>query len=160
VFKDSNSNSATHVFNQILGDSYAGWAGFHTCLTTSTPNQDLCWAELHKRGLYRVVELNIDTSHSDNPVPTEVAHHTPHPRAPIHIAAPEGFGTANSRDYGWEYLMQTVPMNRLPVTLLAVDGDPTAFPPEMFSFRCTGVPTKITCRNSLGDYLSYTPNKT
>jgi hypothetical protein len=65
----------------------------------------------------------------------------------------------NSSDYAWQFLMQHVDPNALPVTLLAADGSIAAFPPRMFSFHCTGVPTKVTCRNSFGDYVTYTPTK-
>jgi len=158
VFRDAaHTDTGPEIFQQILKDSYAGWTGFHTCLPESLPQHDLCFAEVHKGNRYRQIEIDIDLSRA-TPVPTEVAHHDPYTRRPVHIAAVEGHGTANTRDYGWEYLMRNVPVHRLPVTFLAVENDPSAFPPEMFSFRCTGTPTSITCRNSLGDYLTYTPN--
>ena len=159
VFKDaSHTDSSNEIFNSILHDSYAGWTGFHGCLQTSLSQHDLCWAELHKGPRYRQVEIALDMS-QPTPQPTEVQHHDPYVRGPTHIAAVEGHGTANTRDYSWAFLMRTLNVNKLPQTFVPVDGDATGFPPQMFSFRCTGTPAKITCRNSLGDYLTYTPNK-
>ena len=159
VFRDaSHTDTSTEIFNTILHDSYAGWTGFHECLQTSVSQHDLCWAELHKGPRYRQVEIALDMS-QPTPQPTEVEHHDPYVRGPVHIAAVEGHGTANTRDYGWAFLMRTLNVKKLPQTFVAVDGDSTGFPPQMFSFHCTGTPAQITCRNALGDYLTYTPNK-
>jgi hypothetical protein len=157
VFRDaSHTKTSTEVFNTILGESYAGWAGFHTCLTEPTPEHDLCWAELHKGARYRLVEIDLDLSQS-NAVPTEVAHHDPWTRKPMHLASPEGHGTVNTMAFGWEYLMSKLPVHRLPAAFYDVDGDPTGFPPELFLFHCAGTPQSITCMNSLGDSINYTP---
>ena len=158
VFRDAHhTRSSGTIFNTILAQAYPGWSGFRSCQPTPTPDHDLCWAELHRGNRYRQVQIDLDLS-TENPIPHEVAHIEPWTRAPMHIASPEGFGTANTRAYGWEYVMKSVPERRLPVTFFAVDDDHTMYPAAMFRFRCTGKPTRITCRNSLGDYLTFTPN--
>jgi hypothetical protein len=159
VFRDSHqpsSPSATRVFDTILRDSYRGLTGFHTCLHAPVAQHFLCWAELHKGNRYQLVGIDLDMSHS-NPVPTDIAQQAPWTRHPIHIASPKGHGTANTVAYAWEWLMTNVPSLRLPVTFFDLDGNRTGYPAAMFAFRCTGVPTRISCRNALGDAISFTP---
>ncbi|HEV2592598.1 MAG TPA: hypothetical protein VGU02_11970 [Gaiellaceae bacterium] len=159
VFKDaSHTKSGTEVFNTILSESYAGWTGFHTCLTEPAPQHDLCWAELHRGNRYRLIEIDLDLSNA-NAVPTEVAHHDPWTRKPMHLASPVGHGSVNTMVYGWEYLMSTIDAHKLPRSFWDVEGDPSAFPPQMFLFTCGGTPALVKCGNALGDRISYTPTK-
>jgi hypothetical protein len=159
VFRDAHHrDTSTSTFATILRDGYAGWTGFHTCLPEPVPQHDLCWAEMHKGNQYREVELDIDVSQS-NPRPTQVDPHDPWTRQPLPISLPEGLGTVNTFVYDWAFLMQNVPATRLPISFTDVNGDASAYPRQMFVFRCTGKPKLITCVNSLGDAIRYTPIK-
>lgn len=157
VFRDTHhGQTAAKVFDTILEQAYPGWTGFRMCVPGDAPQHDLCWAELHHGNRYVLSQLDIDMSQA-NPVPGEVSHHEPWTRGPMHIASPYGHGTANTREYGWEYLMQNVPAKKLPTTFFDAQGGPASFPPQMFRFRCTGVPMRVTCANALGDSITYTP---
>jgi hypothetical protein len=159
VFRDSHQSSppsATHIFDGILHDSYPGLTGFHTCLQAPVAQHEMCWAELHKGNRYQLVGIDLDMSQS-NPVPTDIAQHPVWTRRGIHIASPKGHGTANTLAYGWEWLMTNVPSLHLPATFFDIDGNRTGYPAAMFSFHCTGVPTRISCHNALGDGITFTP---
>jgi len=159
VFHDSGaqSKSVNDVFATILRQQYAGWSGYRTCVTSPEPNHDICWAELHRGNRYRQVEVGIDLSPSQ-PVPSAATPHSIWTRGPMPINTPAGSGIANTREYAWDYLMRTVPETRLPTSVFDVNGDTTGYPAVMFTFSCTGTPKKVTCRNALGDSITYKPH--
>lgn len=158
VFRDParQSSSVAGVFDTVLQQRYPGWTGVRQCVTSPEANHDICWAELHRGNRYRQVEIGIDLATS-TPVPSAATLHDPWTRKRVHVNTAVAHAYANTLAYDWGYLIRVVQPGQLPVSILAVDGDPTGYAPALFTFRCTGTANTISCRNAAGDTITYSP---
>jgi hypothetical protein len=154
VFHDSGpkAKAVSAVFDTVVKQRYPQWtSAYSECLASPQPNHDVCWAEIHKGARYLQVEIGIDLTTS-SPVPSAATLHRAWTRKPIRVAYVPGAGVANSPAYEWQTLMRNVAT--VPTSALAVD-DAAGYATGLFTFKCTGTQTKVSCRNSAGDSLTY-----
>lgn len=154
VFHDTGpkTKAVVAVFDTIVEQRYPAWTTtYRECVTSPQANHDVCWAEIHRGTRYRQVEIGIDLSTS-SPVPSAATLHSAWTRQPIRVAFVPGVGVANSPAYDWQTLMRNV--TSLPTSALAVDSL-TGYATGLFTFHCTGVSRRITCRNLAGDTVTY-----
>lgn len=157
VFHDTSpkTKAVLSVFDTIVKQRYPAWTtAYRECVTSPQANHDVCWAEIHRGTRYRQVEIGIDLSTS-SPVPSAATLHSAWTRKQLRVAYVPGVGVANSPAYDWQTLMRNV--TTLPASASAVDSS-TGYATGLFTFRCTGVPQRITCRNLAGDYVTYSPS--
>lgn len=133
---------------------FPGWTtDYSECVPSPQAGHDVCWAEVHDGVRYQQVEIGIDRSTS-SPFPSAATTHPEWTRAPIRVAYSAGTGIANSPVYDWKLLIQRAAPG---ATIVALDGSTVGYPVPLFTFHCAGTSKRITCRNLVGDKLTYTP---
>src|SRR5881396_877805 len=158
---------ATAAFSALIAARYPSERGFRACSHVNySPTEIDCWAELSKGRTRRTI--SAVASPSSKVVFTKVASRSwirrwaTVPQRLVRDFGASGTATANSSAYDWAFLLGAADdgfrRHRLPASYFAVDGNRSGMPAAMFRFRCTLAGGVVTCANTLGDALRYTPS--